>query len=151
VLGLRPSGVQDLPAALLDAGLRDLPGAVAGGRVDAPAYNPSRDPDTGVLNPRGIAQYAVSLADVVGAVLARGCFPVVLGGDCSILLGNLLALRRRGRYGRRRQPNGRRTVAHAAANVHAQTEVTAFSAPQPAEARLLTAAGRPLALDSSQR
>ncbi|NWF59366.1 MAG: hypothetical protein HXY43_08675 [Fischerella sp.] len=27
------------------------------------------------------------------------CFPVVLGGDCSILLGNLLALRRFGRYG----------------------------------------------------
>ena len=99
VLGLRPSGVEDLPAALLDAGLRDLPGAVAGGRVDAPAYDASRDPDTGVLNPHGIAEYAVNLADVVGAALARGSFPVVLGGDCSILLGNLLALRRRGRYG----------------------------------------------------
>ncbi len=32
-------------------------------------------------------------------MLDRGLFPVVLGGDCSILLGNLLALRRRGRYG----------------------------------------------------
>ena len=99
VLGLRPSGVQDLPAALLGAGLRDLPGAVAAGRVDAPPYDPRRDPETGVLNPHGIVRYAVSLADVVGAVLARGSFPVVLGGDCSILLGNLLALRRRGRYG----------------------------------------------------
>ncbi|SCG69301.1 arginase family protein [Micromonospora inositola] len=99
VLGLRPSGVEDLPAALLGAGLRDLPGAVAGGRVDPPPYDPNRDPETGVLNPRGIAQYGVSLADVVGAALARGSFPVVLGGDCSILLGNLLALRRRGRYG----------------------------------------------------
>src|SRR5262249_20512282 len=29
----------------------------------------------------------------------RGEFPIVLGGDCSILLGNTLALRRRGRYG----------------------------------------------------
>ena len=29
----------------------------------------------------------------------RGEFPVVLGGDCSILLGGLLALKRRGRYG----------------------------------------------------
>ena len=28
-----------------------------------------------------------------------GSFPVVLGGDCSIVLGCLLALRRRGRYG----------------------------------------------------
>lgn len=99
VLGLRPTGVQDLPAALLEAGLRDGLGAVDGGRVAAPAYDPSRDADTGVLNPRGIADYSIRLADVVGEVLARGYFPVVVGGDCSILLGNLLALRRRGRYG----------------------------------------------------
>lgn len=99
VLGLRPSGVEDLPAALLGAGLRDRLGTLEGGRVDPPAYDPRRDADTGVLNPRRIAQYSVSLADLVGDVLARGCFPVVLGGDCSILLGNLLALRRRGRYG----------------------------------------------------
>ena len=30
------------------------------------------------------------------ACLARGEFPLVLGGDCSILLGNMLGLRRRG-------------------------------------------------------
>lgn len=40
VLGLRPSGVQDLPAALLDAGLLDHPGALHAGRVEAPAYDP---------------------------------------------------------------------------------------------------------------
>ncbi|MGP3690074.1 arginase family protein [Streptomyces sp. IBSNAI002] len=99
VLGLRPSGVQDLPAALLDAGLADHPGAVRAGRVEPPEYDPRRDPGTGVLNPVGIARYSVRLADAVGAVLDEGRFPVVLGGDCSILLGNLLALRRRGRYG----------------------------------------------------
>ncbi|MBA9004168.1 arginase family protein [Thermomonospora cellulosilytica] len=99
VLGLRPSGVQDLPAALLDAGLTAGLGAVRAGRVEAPAYDPRRDPDTGILNPVGIARYSVRLADAVGDVLDRGRFPVVLGGDCSILLGNLLALRRRGRHG----------------------------------------------------
>jgi arginase len=35
----------------------------------------------------------------VAEVLAAGGFPVVLGGDCSILLGPMLALRRRGRFG----------------------------------------------------
>jgi arginase family enzyme len=35
----------------------------------------------------------------VTRVLGEGEFPVVLGGDCSILLGTMLALRRRGRYG----------------------------------------------------
>ncbi|MFP1624326.1 arginase family protein [Streptomyces sp. 5K101] len=99
VLGLRPSGVQDLPQALLDAGLMNLPGTVLAGRVEAPAYDPRRDEETGVLNPTGIARYSVELADTVGRVLLRGHFPVVLGGDCSILLGALLALHRRGRHG----------------------------------------------------
>ncbi|MFD3943097.1 arginase family protein [Streptomyces sp. NPDC058579] len=100
VLGLWPSGVQELPRALLDAGLgHRLAGVVRAGRVEAPLYDPRRDAATGVLNPDGIARYSVLLADAVGAALDRGRFPLVLGGDCSILLGNLLALRRRGRYG----------------------------------------------------
>ncbi|MGW3625078.1 arginase family protein [Streptomyces sp. NPDC000880] len=99
VLGLRPSGVEELPAALVGAGLADRLGAVRVGRVEAPVYDPGRDRETGVLNPGGIADYSVRLADAVGGVIDRGLFPVVLGGDCSILLGNLLALRRRGRYG----------------------------------------------------
>ncbi|MFE5972312.1 arginase family protein [Streptomyces sp. NPDC056460] len=92
VLGLRPSGVQELPDAVLG-------GVTRVARVEPPAYDPVRDAGTGVLNPDGIARYSVRLADVVGEVLDSGSFPVVLGGDCSILLGNLLALRRRGRYG----------------------------------------------------
>ena len=52
-----------------------------------------------LLNPRGIADYSVALADVVERVIDTGEFPVVLGGDCSIVLGCLLALRRRGRHG----------------------------------------------------
>jgi arginase len=39
------------------------------------------------------------LADHVEAVLDAGEFPIILGGDCSIVLGATLALRRRGRYG----------------------------------------------------
>jgi arginase len=99
VLGLRPSGVQDLPTALLRAGLPDAVGAVRAGRVEPPAYDPVRDAGTDVLNPHAIARYSTILADAVGAVLDTGRFPVVLGGDCSILLGTLLALRRRGRHG----------------------------------------------------
>ena len=54
---------------------------------------------TGVRNASGVAGYAHRLAAAVAEVLDRGEFPVVLGGDCSILLGSLLALRRRGRHG----------------------------------------------------
>jgi arginase len=99
VLGLFPKGVETLPEALLAAGLAERLGARRAGRVEPPPYEPERDPETMLLNPRGIIEYSVALADAVGAVVGRGEFPVVLGGDCSILLGNLLALRRRGRYG----------------------------------------------------
>ncbi|GHC99808.1 arginase [Streptomyces violarus] len=99
VLGLRPTGVEELPEALLGHGLAEGLGAVRAGRVEPPAYDPERDPDSGVLNPDGIAAYSVALADAVSAVLDDSRFPVVLGGDCSVLLGNLLALRRRERHG----------------------------------------------------
>ena len=40
-----------------------------------------------------------ALAERVRAVVQEGKFPFVLGRDCSILIGNMLALRRRGRFG----------------------------------------------------
>jgi arginase len=98
-LGLRAEGVEALPHALLSAGLAERLGASVGPRLVAPPFDPEIDPGTGVLNPHGLRDHACRLADAVGGVLDDGMFPVVLGGDCSILLGTVLALRRRGRYG----------------------------------------------------
>jgi arginase len=99
VLGLFPGGVERLPGALLGAGLADALGARRAGVVTPPPYDPMRDSITGLLNPTGLRDYAHLLADATGEVLDGGEVPLVLGGDCSILLGNLLALSRRGRYG----------------------------------------------------
>lgn len=99
VLGLFPRGVEQLPGALLRAGLADAIGARRAGRVASPPYDPRRDPATGVLNPTGLRDYALDLAEAVADVLDYGDFPIALGGDCSIVLGTMLALRRRGRYG----------------------------------------------------
>jgi arginase len=99
VLGLTSKGVETLPDALLSQGLAERLQARRGGRVAPPPSDIARDPETLILNAGGVAEYAVRLADEVGAVVDGGDFPLVLGGDCSILLGNLLALRRRGRYG----------------------------------------------------
>lgn len=99
VLGLRPTGVEDLPKALLELDLAERLKARSSVRVEPPHYDPARDPVTKMLNPRAIRDYSIKLANAVGPILNDGDFPVVLGGDCSILLGNLLALRRRGRYG----------------------------------------------------
>lgn len=100
ILGLKPTGVDRLPAVLLQHGLADQLHARRAGRVvPAAVYDTQRDPQTLTLNARGIAEYSVQLADAVNDVVDRDEFPVLLGGDCSILLGSTLALRRRGRYG----------------------------------------------------
>ena len=92
-------GVERAPEVLLAAGLADGLAARRAGRVEAAGYSADRDPGTQVMNPQAIRDYSPLLADAVTAVLGEGEFPVVLGGDCSILLGTMLALRRRGRYG----------------------------------------------------
>jgi arginase len=98
-LGLRPTGLQDAPDALRRAGLHERLGAAAVRRAEVPPYDGARDPESGILNPHGIAAVARSVAEAVDHALDGGRFPVLLGGDCSILFGPLLALRRRGRYG----------------------------------------------------
>ena len=84
---------------LLGNGLADRLNARSAGRVEPPVYNAERDPDTKTLNASAISRWTPQLADAVGRVLDTREFPVVLGGDCSILLGAALALKRRGRFG----------------------------------------------------
>jgi arginase len=69
------------------------------GTVIPPKYEPAIDPATKVRNAAAIREYSLELAGRVGSLLDERRFPVVVGGDCSILLGSALALRRRGRYG----------------------------------------------------
>ena len=100
ILGLRPTGVELLPKALRAAGLLERLNAEYGGIV-APSspYNHSRDEETKLLNAEAIKEYSLKLAEAVKRQLHKNKFPIVIGGDCSILIGNLLALRRLGRYG----------------------------------------------------
>jgi arginase len=105
VLGLRPPapgrvpGARRLPEALRGNRLVERLQAADAGRVDPPPYSPQRDPATGVRNGATLPGYSIALADRLVELLRDGAFPLVLGGDCSILLGAMLALRRLGRYG----------------------------------------------------
>ncbi|HXU29990.1 MAG TPA: arginase family protein [Thermoanaerobaculia bacterium] len=99
ILGLKPTGVELLPNALNAAGLHAGLDAGYAGRIEPPPYDAKRDPETLLLNPNGLRAYALQLADAVSVVLREGKVPVVLGGDCSNLIGCALALRRAGRYG----------------------------------------------------
>jgi arginase len=92
------AGVRHAPAALIAAGLADAIGARRAGRVEPPPAT-GHEPQSRVPNTSAIREYAFRLADAIGDVIARGEFPLVLGGDCSILMGSLLACGRRDRHG----------------------------------------------------
>ncbi|WP_119389111.1 arginase family protein [Taklimakanibacter lacteus] len=99
VLGLWPSGVQHAPQVLMEMGLGVGLGIAETKRIEPPAYDPRRDASTHMLNPAGLVTYTHLLATDVWDAVEDGAVPIVLGGDCSILLGPALALRERGRHG----------------------------------------------------
>jgi arginase len=96
--GVEP-GTRRMPDVLRWNGLRARLGARDAGRVDAPAYGTQVHP-SGIRNAEAIAAYSRALASTVESIVLRGELAVVLGGDCSILLGDLLGARRHvGRLG----------------------------------------------------
>jgi arginase len=100
VLGLRPTGVEHLPEALKAAGLLEkLHAKYAGCVRPSLHYSHDRDKRTHLLNTNPIRSFSLELATAIRDVLNNNQFPVVLGGDCSILIGIVLSLRRCGRYG----------------------------------------------------
>jgi hypothetical protein len=74
-LGLRPSGLEDALHALRTAGLHRRLGSPDAVRIDVPPYDGVRDPETGLLNPHGIAGVARDVASAVDATLGAGAFP----------------------------------------------------------------------------
>ncbi|HEY7079585.1 MAG TPA: arginase family protein, partial [Nitrososphaeraceae archaeon] len=100
ILGLRSTGVEDLPEALKRAGLYEKLDAEYGDHIKPSSqYDPKRDEETLLLNAGAIREFSLDLSNAVLRVLGKKQFPIVLGGDCSIVIGPLLTLRLNGRYG----------------------------------------------------
>lgn len=102
ILGLKPSGVQLLPAALLSNGLKEKLHS-NNPIIDVPTlnhlYHPERSKETGLLNGESLKAFSISLKDVIQKFPFDRKFALVLGGDCSILIGIMLALKSQGNYG----------------------------------------------------
>lgn len=104
-LGLRPheSGAQQGawqgPDVLMQAGLLGATHATNVERLVRPVYQHEAQEGTRIRNGHTIRAYSLEIAAAVGGALARGAFPVVVGGDCSVLLGAMLAARRGGGRG----------------------------------------------------
>jgi len=100
ILGLQNTGVQNLPKASKNAGLMDRLNATFVGHVQPSMhYDRTRDPITHLLNGSSIALFSKDLSKIVNIETEKKNFTIVLGGDCSILIGVLLGLRKIGRYG----------------------------------------------------
>jgi arginase len=100
-LGLRPPtansvpGCAKAPGALRDHGLVARLGARDAGCLTPPRFDPGDwRPGDGVSQATEIARYSTRLADRIGAILLAGEFPLILGGDCSVVLGSTLAMKR---------------------------------------------------------
>jgi arginase len=96
-------GVARAPAALREAGLLDAlrqAGAVRDyGDVTLPDPSPERDAETQLIDPRGLATMVARVRDGVASILSSGHVPLVIGGDCPVLLGCLAAARTDGSPG----------------------------------------------------
>ncbi|MGH7589415.1 MAG: arginase family protein [Gemmatimonadota bacterium] len=92
-------GLDQAPGVFRELGLLERLAAEDQGDVRPPPY---RDFDLSpgrARNEPEVAEYSRALAESVAAQVEAHRFPLVLGGDCSILLGSLLGLRDRGPIG----------------------------------------------------
>jgi arginase len=104
-IGLRPTaaggepGTWRAPEVLLAAGLADRLAARAVRALPRPPYSADPQPGTRIRNGMTLREHSLVLADAVTQALDAGAFPVVVGGDCSVLLGCLVGARKRGACG----------------------------------------------------
>jgi arginase len=88
------------PRALRDAELARRIGARNAGDIDATVDDPNRDARTGVIGFEQIRRATLGINSAVAAVLDEGGKPLVVGGDCTVLVGALAAAKERlGRVG----------------------------------------------------
>lgn len=96
----RARALDRAPAVLREQGLIGRLGADDRGDVSPPPYRDYVRTPGAIRNEEGVVEYSRTLGDVVAKALDPDRFLLVLGGDCSIVLGSLLGARRRaGRVG----------------------------------------------------
>lgn len=86
-------GEERAPDALRAAGLPQAFEATDLGDVGSPLRGTRRDPDTGILAFADLCGSSRALRTAVAARTERGERPLVLGGDCTVLIGALAGAR----------------------------------------------------------
>ena len=96
--GIEP-GVKFLPEALNKAGFAEAIGIKEKVHIIPPSYTMNIDVKSGVRNANAIAEYSKQLADAIGTAIEQNKTPLVIGGDCSVMIGAGLALKQKGNFG----------------------------------------------------
>jgi arginase len=96
-------GVARAPLALREVGLVDALHRHAKvhdyGDVTLPDPSPTRDSRSHIIDPGGLDALVAGVRDAVAPILDQGHLPLVIGGDCPLLLGCLAASSGRDRVG----------------------------------------------------
>ncbi|MEL7586220.1 MAG: arginase family protein [Prolixibacteraceae bacterium] len=92
-------GVRFLPAWLKKHGLYDAIGPKQIFNLEAPEYSMEQDLDSGVRNAEKIIHYSEDQAALLMEHLRTDSFLLLIGGDCSMLIGTAMALKQSGTYG----------------------------------------------------
>jgi arginase len=104
-LGLRPlrsnhePGAWRGPEALRNAGLHRALGTTKAIQLPRPQYRFEAQRGTRIRNGLEIRRFSQTLGTAVTGVLDAGSFPLVVGGDCTVLLGCLLGAKSAGPVG----------------------------------------------------
>lgn len=91
-------GVKKLPDWLRKHGFHDRINACAIFRLDPPPYSMQLDKESGVRNVDAIITYAKEQAALLSTTPLGNTFYLLIGGDCSIMIGTALALKKAGNY-----------------------------------------------------
>lgn len=103
-LGLRPDvngepGTWRAPEVLMAAGLKRRVAAAKVVQLARPPYETRAQAGTRIRNGLTLRRFSLDLAGAVRTVLKAGAFPLVIGGDCSVLLGSFYGARLEGARG----------------------------------------------------
>ena len=87
-------GEERSPEALRQAGLGQAFGAGDAGDATGRLTDARRDPATGIVAFSEVADVSTDLCDAVSETIAQGDRPLVVGGDCTLLIGAIAGARR---------------------------------------------------------
>jgi len=96
--GIEP-GVKFFPVALKTTGFAKSIGVKKYLHVEAPAYSMQLDEISKVRNADAIASYGKELATIIRGVIEENNIPLVIGGDCSVIIAAGIALKQKGNFG----------------------------------------------------